>query len=106
MEEWANLKDYEKAAVLESRAAGVKPHPRGVTLRNPSLCVSCENGLVFRRRGDVDATFYCKDLDKEMPNDIVECTRYEDPQALTLTELVGIALNIDPRVGVHDKSFL
>ena len=105
MDEWASLKDYEKAAVLETRAAGVSSHP-DVVLRHPSLCVSCENGLVFRRRGDVHATFYCNYLDKEMPDDISECSRYENPKILTLTQLTGMALDIDPRVGVRDGSFL
>lgn len=105
MGDWSTLKDYEKSTELEVRARRIDSRIKDFAGK-PSLCVSCEHGMIFRRRGYAHATYYCKSLGKEMPNDISECTGYEDPHALTFNQLATLALDIDPRLGVSDRSFL
>ena len=42
-------------------------------------------------------TIVCTALDREVPDDISECSRYSDPRALSLGQMVEMALDLDPR---------
>ena len=39
----------------------------------------------------------CTALDREVPDDISECSRYSDPRALSLSQMVSMALDVDSR---------
>ena len=42
-------------------------------------------------------TIVCTALDREVRDDISECSRYSDPRALSLGQMVEMALDLDPR---------
>ena len=95
---------YEKIQELYTKT-------RQVDARLPigqALCGQCSNGLVYRRTSTSDAgesTTYCAVMTKIIPNDVSECTRFCDAQRISMEDLLRLAIIIDPRIGIHDKSY-
>lgn len=71
-----------------------------------SLCGSCRSGLVCRRRGETDAWIvYCSWINRVVPGDIEDCSRYRNVKDMDMMEMVAIARPVDGRIGVHDHSY-
>ncbi len=76
-------------------AAGRTYHDR--RLGAGSLCDRCEHGRIYRRRDAPDVAVYCRSLPTRVPPDIAECSAYRAATALTLGDMMDMALTIDPR---------
>lgn len=70
-----------------------------------SLCAGCKHSHVHRRRSSPDPSVYCHELGKYVPPDIVECNQFSAVAALSLHQIQKIALPIDPRPGIDDRSY-
>ena len=70
-----------------------------------SLCDRCDHGHIYRRRGARDVAVYCRSLRTRVPADIAECSAFRAATALTLSDMVDIALTIDPREGIDRRSY-
>ena len=70
-----------------------------------SLCDRCDHGHIYRRRGAGDVAVYCRSLRTQVPPDIAECSAFRAATALTLSDMMEIALMIDPRDGIDGRSY-
>lgn len=103
---------YEIARELEARSAVVTRRVNGFAATT-ALCGQCEHGIVYRRNASVgkgagagEPVTYCQRIGETVPNDIVECSGFSEPHSMDMTDMVRIALIIDPRPGVNGKSYL
>jgi len=71
----------------------------------PVLCAGCKHSHLYRRQGRQDAAVFCHSLDRYVPPDIVECSEFRPVSALTLSQMSEIALPVDPRPGISDRSY-
>ena len=92
--QWKSLDQYERTEALENRAHTIENR---VESRVGGLCGRCSHAMIYRRRGYPHYTIVCSALDREVPDDISECSRYSDPRALSLGQMVEMALDLDPR---------
>jgi hypothetical protein len=69
------------------------------------LCARCQWGHLYRRRRRLEFQVFCNSLERHVPADIVECSRFCDTNALSLTDMVRVALPVDPRPGIDDRSY-
>jgi len=95
---------YNYAKMLERRAGIPPAEERG--LLHASLCARCEHGVVYHRQDRLEVTAYCKTMLRQVPSDIAECTNFVQPNALDLEGMVEMALPVDGRDGVNEKSYL
>jgi hypothetical protein len=93
--------DYAAFETLQSRSRAVEERHR----LTESLCGRCRNGHVYRRRGKLDVVAHCEAVDRVVPSDITECSRFRDAKSLSLYEMNEIALTIDPRPAVNDGAY-
>jgi len=70
-----------------------------------TLCARCQWGHLYRRRHRLQFRVFCGYLEHYVPSDIVECSKFSDAKTLSLSDMVNIALPIDPRVGVDERSY-
>lgn len=70
-----------------------------------SLCDRCDHGHVYRRRGSQDVTVHCRSLRSRVPADIMECNAFRAASELTLSDMIDIAVTIDPREGIDRRSY-
>lgn len=101
--DWEKMKDHEKAEFLENKAYAIQ---EGIAPRVKSLCGTCLHATVYRRRGYVHEVIWCNTLDREMPDDIDECSSYRSPHALTMDQMVSMALAIDARPDGRGGNYL
>ena len=94
--QWKSLDQYERTEALENRAHTIETR---VESRIAGLCGRCSRSMIYRRRGYPHYTIMCTALEREVPDDISECSRYSDPHALSLSQMVSMALDIDSRIG-------
>lgn len=106
MTDWGALSPYDKNRQLSAQSQQILSRMREVRTDAKSLCITCEHGTVFRQRSRDRVVFVCQKLDREVPNDIIECTGYENPHELGLGQLIEMAVIIDPREGVNVRSFI
>lgn len=92
--QWNSLDQYERTEALENRAHTIETR---VESRVTGLCGHCRHAIIYRRRGYPHYTIMCTALDREVPDDISECSRYSNPSALSLSQMVSMALDIDAR---------
>jgi len=92
--QWKSLDQYERTEALENRAHTIDNR---VESRVGGLCGRCSHAIIYRRRGYPHYTIVCTALDREVPDDISECSRYSDPRARSLGQMVEMALDLDPR---------
>lgn len=88
---------------IDNRCAEESNLTRGV------LCGSCKHGQVMRRRGKLDLIVWCHrafDAHIEVPADLAECSEYESRSSMSVRTMADIALPVDGRPGVHDRSYL
>lgn len=93
--------EYRDEALIS--AAGRAVEERGLFQR--VLCARCSQGTVYRRAGHLEPVAFCGRTERPVPTDIAECTGFSDPRTPKLFEMQEIALPIDTRVGVSDKSY-
>jgi hypothetical protein len=93
--------DYEAAEGLESRSRPFEERQR----LTESLCGRCRNGHAYRRRSTLDVVIHCAAIGARVPGDIAECSRFRDVKSLSLYEMSDLAIAIDPRVAVSDRSY-
>ena len=91
------LVDYcEKKA----QGAGEKD-PWGLTPKITSLCGSCHGSQIVRRKSSNDVVILCHTMGDELgapiriPDDITQCSRYSDANAVSLRTMVDLATLID-----------
>jgi hypothetical protein len=94
--QWKSLDQYERTEALENRAHIIETR---IESRVTGLCGRCTHAIIYRRRGYPHYTIICTALHREVPDDISECSRYSDPHALSLSQMVSMALDIDSRTG-------
>ncbi len=70
-----------------------------------SLCTGCKHSHLYRRQREQDVRVFCHRLDRYVPPDIVECSEFRPVAALSLSQMMEIALPVDPRPGVSDGSY-
>jgi len=70
-----------------------------------SLCDRCDHGHIYRRRGARDVAVYCRSLRTRVPSDIAECSAFRAATALTLGDMLDLALTIDAREGIDRRSY-
>ena len=70
-----------------------------------TLCARCQWGHLYRRRRSLQFQVFCGSLERHVPADIVECSKFSDAKALSLSDMVGIALPIDARIGIDERSY-
>lgn len=93
--------EYREAAKLEVKARNLEERRLGANV----LCARCKHGHVYRRRGSLELVIYCQQMAKSVPPDIEECNKFEGSKSLDINEMTEVALIIDARVGVSDKSY-
>jgi hypothetical protein len=74
-------------------------------LGSGGLCDRCDHGHLYRRRGSRDVAVYCRSLHVQVPSDIAECSTFRAATALTLSDMMDLALPIDPRQGIDQRSY-
>ena len=92
--QWKSLDQYERTEALENRAHTIESR---IESRVAGLCGRCRHAIIYRRRGYPHPTIMCTTLEREVPDDISECSRYSNPRALSLAQMVSMALDIDTR---------
>lgn len=99
--------DTSDWALVESleRKGAVVAEEKGLLLGN-SVCSSCKRSMAFRRRAKLDVVTWCHSLERVVPSDIAECTNYEAKNTISIHQMVDMALDVDGRRGVNDKSYL
>ena len=70
-----------------------------------TLCARCQWGHLYRRRRRLQFQVFCGYLERHVPADIVECSKFRDAKALSLSDMVSIALPVDPRICVDEWSY-
>lgn len=70
-----------------------------------TLCARCQWGHLYRRRRSLQFQVFCGYLEHHVPADIVECSKFRDAKTLSLSDMVSIALPVDPRIGVDERSY-
>lgn len=70
-----------------------------------SLCDGCDHAHIFRRRCAPDVSVYCRSLRARVPSDISECSAFRAATAPTLSDMIDIALTVDPRPGIDGRSY-
>jgi hypothetical protein len=48
---------------------------------------------------------YCSFAEREVPADIVECSKFRDVNTMSLPDMIQIAVPIDARPGIDDRSY-
>jgi hypothetical protein len=69
------------------------------------LCARCTWGHLYRRRRRLHFEVFCSFLERPVPADIVECSKFSDANDLSLRDMVQMALPVDPRPGIDDRSY-
>lgn len=70
------------------------------------LCASCTNGHLYRREGKLHFDVYCHAIEKKVPQDVIECSSYNQKGAMSLEDMKRLATVIDVRPGIDDKSYI
>lgn len=73
------------------------------------LCGSCTHGQVMRRKGKLDLVVWCRrafDNYAVVPADLAECSEYEKKGSMSVRTMADIALPVDGRFGINDKSYI
>lgn len=94
--------DHMKWEKLETLSKATSSAESGLSA---GKCSTCANGTIYRRKGQMHAEVYCAITRQVMPSDIDECSGYSNPKEMSLYEMQQIALTVDDRVGVNDKSY-
>ena len=68
-------------------------------------CARCQWGHLYRRRHSVQFEVFCSYLERHVPADIVECSKFTDAKTLSLSDMVSIAIPVDSRIGVDERSY-
>ena len=97
-----NLGEAYPHQALEIKGRGLETDTR---IGPGILCAGCRSGMVFRRKEQNHSTVWCSWIGRSVPLDIVECSGFLSKKSLTLNEMGEIALPVDGRVGIHDKSY-
>lgn len=95
--------DNEEWGRLETLATATSSAERGL---GDSLCTTCKHSVIFRRKERMDVIVRCGMVERVVPSDVHECSAYDDVNSMSLYEMKQIALDVDPRRGVNDKSYL
>lgn len=53
--------------------------------------------MIYKRKGYTALVIRCRILGTEVPEDINECSSYDNPATMDMTQMVNLALIIDPR---------
>jgi hypothetical protein len=69
------------------------------------LCRTCTYGTVMKSGSVRAIRTYCGRVSGWVAPDIIECTRYLARDTLDLDTLTQLAVIVDPRVGVDDRSY-
>lgn len=85
---------WERVEELEIRARGLEKESAGL---GDSLCSKCTRASIFRRKEQSTVNIYCHDIEKIVPSDISECSRFEAQNAMTLQDMERLAHIIDAR---------
>lgn len=93
---------YSEQAYHESRLSKLDTEEKGL---GNGLCRTCEAGTVFKSGSEREIRAYCGRVNRWVAPDVVECTRYIARDTLDLDELARLAIIVDPRVGVDDRSY-
>lgn len=95
-------KHYEEVESLELASKNVEERRLDANV----LCARCNRGMVYRRRGSLEVVVYCHALSTNVPPDIIECSAFRDPKAMDLDDMNKLALRVDKREGINDKSYI
>ena len=99
-----NLSDHSRWEEVDQLRAGSRAVEE-TRLDANTLCARCQWGHLYRRRRSLQFQVFCGYLERHVPGDIVECSKFSDPKTLSLSDMVSIALPIDPRIGVDERSY-
>ena len=69
------------------------------------LCSRCTWGHLYRRRRRLQYQVYCGFAERDVPADIVECSKFRDVNTMSLPDMIQIAVPIDARPGIDDRSY-
>lgn len=95
--------DLDDAVCVKARAL----EERGLTAN--TLCARCKYGMIMRRRNRLELMVFCRrfwDTPTRVPEDLAECSCFEAHTKMTIAEMGELALPVDPRKGVNEKSYL
>ena len=99
-----NLSDHSRWDEVDQLRAGSRAVEE-TRLDANTLCARCQWGHLYRRRHGLRFQVFCGYLERQVPGDIVECSKFSDPKTLSLSDMVSIALPVDPRVGIDERSY-
>lgn len=71
-----------------------------------SLCNRCTASTIFRRDDQMGVTVFCQNMRRDVPANIVECSGFNGIRQMSLFDMQQIALPIDGRTGINEKSYL
>lgn len=92
-------RDVEKLTTrIEKAATKLTGTVRANFVDDRSLCGTCKHATIVRRHSKNNRDIRCAIMDYALvPEDIVECSDYENIKTLSLTQMAEIAVLVDPR---------
>jgi len=88
---------YTEIEALEAQGKKYTGNQREHWVDNKSICTSCRWAHITRRKSRNIRQIYCNSISKFIPEDISECNEYQKFTELSLEQMAGIAVRIDPR---------
>jgi hypothetical protein len=89
--------DYEQIDILDREAKKFTGTKLEHWTDGKGICGSCQWATIIRRASRNTRTIRCGELGKQVPEDITECTAYQNFTQLSLQQMGQIAIVIDPR---------
>lgn len=88
---------YTEIETLEAQGKKYTGNQREHWVDSKSVCTSCRWAHITRRHSQNARRIYCNSINTFMYEDISECNGYQKFTELSLEQMAGIAVRIDPR---------
>jgi len=70
---------------------------RGTFTDAKTKCSSCTHSMIIRRCSTNRRIIICQMLEREMPEDILDCSKFDEIGKLTIAQLVNLATPVNDR---------
>lgn len=84
---------------------GIASQFEGRGLATRGLCGGCKHSTVMRRGSKSELTIRCNMMGEYIPDDINECSSFEEHRRMSIYDMQELAITIDKRIAVNDGSY-
>lgn len=88
---------YDEIENLETSAKKLSGHKVEKWVDTKSICSTCKWATIIRRGSGNSRRIKCADVSEWVPEDLIECSSYQNITQLSLSQMASIAVIIDPR---------